>query len=287
MVNFFDVESYEKGFGIYNHDQVSNITELLSSKLVLFESAARKKKLDFEYDLQQDLYVKAHPGALDRITNNLVENAIKYAEENGNVQVKLKGDSDYLKFTVKNNGPSIPENLQQKIFEPYFKLSLSGKKTEGMGMGLSIVRKIIDDLKGEIGLYSDDHSGTEVEVKLPLVEKDFMPEENNSEGEFEISRRDGVMEKPSILLVEDNAEMIKYLISKLEPDYNLIIAQNGHHALEKLDHVTHLDLIVSDVMMKDMDGFQFCEMVFAKEPFGHIPFISLTARASTEDKIEG
>src|SRR5688572_29860436 len=98
IVNFFDVESYEKGFGIYSHDQVSNITSLIKSKLILFESVARKKQLDFQYDLEPNLYVRAHAGALDRITNNLVENAIKYSDENGGVQVKLKADNDYLKF---------------------------------------------------------------------------------------------------------------------------------------------------------------------------------------------
>ena len=117
-------------------------------------------------DLEPNLYVKAHPGALDRITNNLVENAIKYSEHNGRVCVKLAANDGYINFSVKNSGPSIPEDLQQKVFEPYFKLSLSGKTTEGMGMGLSIVRKIVEDLNGHITLSSHPITGTEVHVKL-------------------------------------------------------------------------------------------------------------------------
>ncbi len=285
IVNFFDVESYEKGFGIYNHDDVSNIADLMVHKLVLFESVARNKEIDFQYELEPNLYVKAHPGALDRITNNLVENALKYTEHNGNVKVKLISDNNYLRFTVKNNGPAIPEELQQKVFEPYFKLSLPGKTTEGMGMGLSIVRKIVEDLKGDIRLSSNPAYGTEVEVMLPLTEtEDSEQIENEVDVDIEIPL---VAEKQSILLVEDNSEMVQYLVMRLASKYNLVVAQNGQQALEKIDKLSSLDLIISDVMMKDMDGFQFCEKVFAKEKFTHIPFMFLTAKTSSEDKVRG
>jgi len=285
IVNFFDVESYEKGFGIYNHDQVSNLTDLISFKLALFESVARKKDLNFQYDLVPNLYVKAHPGALDRITNNLVENAIKYTEHNGCVCVKLEANDGHLNFSVKNSGPGIPEDLQQKVFEPYFKLSLSGKTTEGMGMGLSIVRKIIEDLNGHISLSSHPITGTEVDVKLPLAPMESLIHlEEHDVVDFQTPL---VAEKPCILLVEDNSEMTQYLVMKLAAHYNLVVAQNAQHALEKLDKITSLDLIISDVMMRDMDGFQFCEQVTVRKNFAHIPFVFLTAKASSEDKIKG
>ena len=285
IVNFFDVESYEKGFGIYNHDEVSNVTELISFKLALFESVARKKDLDFQCDLQPNLYVKGHPGALDRITNNLVENAIKYSEDNGHVCVRLTANDRHLNFSVTNSGPGIPEDLQRKVFEPYFKLSLSQKTTEGMGLGLSIVRRIVEDLNGHITLSSHPITGTEVDVKLPLasLEPSIHLEEHDVL-DFQIPL---AAEQATVLLVEDNREMTQYLAMKLAPHYNLVVASNAQQALEKLDTITSLDLIISDVMMKEMDGFQFREQVNLRKNFAHIPFIFLTAKASSEDRIKG
>ena len=127
--------------------------------------------------------------------------------------------------------------------------------------------------------------GTEVEVKLPLAQiNESLQEQGESIVDFEIPL---VAEKPSILLVEDNAEMVQYLVGRLSPYYNLVVAQNGQQALDKIDKLSSLDLIISDVMMKDMDGFQFGEKVFAKKNYTHIPFIYLTAKASSEDKIKG
>ena len=103
----------------------------------------------------------------------------------------------------------------------------------------------------------------------------------------EFSEADVESEKPSILLVEDHAEMAKYLCEKLETTYRVICARNRQAALEQLGRISSLDIIISDVMMEDLDGFQFCKLVFEREKFSHIPFIFLTAKASSEDRIRG
>src|SRR5690606_7258584 len=89
IVNFFDIESYEKGFSIYSHDRVVNFSMLLKRKAPLFKSAGQKKFVCVEFHFDDGVYVKSHPGALDRIVNNLIENAIKYSPENGRVLVTL------------------------------------------------------------------------------------------------------------------------------------------------------------------------------------------------------
>lgn len=143
MVNFFDVESYEKGFGIYHHDQVANITDLIECKLKLFELAARKKELNFQYELEPNLYVKAHPGALDRITNNLVENAIKYSEHNGSVKVKLRSDHDCLRFTVKIMVQASLKSSNKKFLNPILSFPCLEKPVTEWGWVYQLLEKLL------------------------------------------------------------------------------------------------------------------------------------------------
>ncbi len=169
MVNFFDVESYERGFSMYNHDRVSNFTSLLNDKVSLFRHAAAKKGIKFLAKVDSGLYVKAHPGAVDRIVNNLLENSIKYSDEGSTIETALVCEGDNILFCVRDSGHGIPEDQKEKIFEPYYKLSVSGRNSEGMGMGLSIVKKIVTDAQGNISLSSEVGKGTQIVVSLPLA----------------------------------------------------------------------------------------------------------------------
>ena len=295
IVNFFDVESYEKGFSLYNHNQVSNFTAILSSKVVLFQSLAKRKGITIEYALPPSLHLKAHPGAIDRIVNNLIENAIKYSRENGTVRITLDHIENQIIFSVKDNGVGIPQELQERVFEPYFKLSLSGEYSGGMGMGLSIVKKIVDDLSGNISLKSELNAGTEIQIFLPLfdstedeVHNAVVPQDNwDFDHHVEIGDSIVDAEKPYILLVEDNEDMLGYLLKKLKGKYNLLVARNGWEALNRMETLNSLDLILSDIMMKDMDGYEFCSRIIEDERYTHIPFVFLTAKAMPVDKAKG
>ena len=294
IVNFFDVESYERGFSMYNHDRVSNFTSLLRDKLALFESAARKKQIRLTSQVEQNVYVKAHPGAIDRIVNNLLENAIKYSSEGSLIDVKLFCDADKVVFQVRDSGYGIPADQKEKVFEPYYKLSVSGKNSDGMGMGLSIVKKIIADIEGSINLTSEIGKGTEIQVALPIA---YGPDEKVQEGissdDIDFAYNQILLEesidgdKPFVLVVEDNVEMLSFLRNKLREKFNVAVARNGHEALERLNSLSSLDLIISDVMMSDMDGLEFCKAVNSASRHSHIPFIFLSAKSSAEDKLAG
>ncbi|MBA4056916.1 MAG: hypothetical protein C0490_19535, partial [Marivirga sp.] len=295
IVNFFDVESYEKGFSIYNHETVSNFSALLSSKLVLFESIAKRKSITINSNLISDVFIRSHPGAIDRIVNNIIENAIKYSEQGGVIHVSLVVSVDAMTFSVNDNGPGIPENLNKKVFEPYYKLSVNGKNFEGMGMGLSIVKKIVDDLKGEISIESELGNGTEVQVVLPLSRKegDFV-EEHITAKDVDFAYNQVLLEesitdqeKPFILIVEDKIDMLNFLIKKLSGKYNVLIARSGEEALARINTLSSLDLIISDVMMDNLDGYEFCRSISSLEKFSHIPFLFLTACSTPEEKLKG
>lgn len=295
IVNFFDVESYEKGFSMYNHDRISNISSLLNDKVTLFRSLAAKKGIKFSSVIDSGLYVKAHPGAVDRIVNNLLENAMKYTDREGSVETHLFMEGEKVIFLVKDTGYGIPDDVREKVFEPYYKLSVSGKNSEGMGMGLSIVKKIVSDILGTIDLKSEVGKGTEIRVGIPLAERrDVTTQETVSSEDIDFAYNQILLEesvieadKPFILIVEDNVEMLNFLRNKFKGRYNVAVSRNGKEALERLNSFSSLDLIISDIMMNDMDGYELCQAVTASERYEHIPFIFLSAKGAAEDRLKG
>jgi signal transduction histidine kinase/DNA-binding NarL/FixJ family response regulator len=294
IVNFFDVESYERGFSMYNHDRVSNFSSLLKDKVALFKSLATKKRINIHAQIDQKVFVKAHPGAVDRIVNNLLENAIKYSDEETSINVKLVVAGTNVVFSVKDNGHGIPDDLKEKVFEPYYKLSVPGRNSDGMGMGLSIVKKIVHDIDGTIQLSSEVGKGTEISVSLAFANNSTADvQEGITSDDIDFAYNQILLEenidtdRPFILVVEDNVEMLSFLRSKLRPSYNVAVARNGREALERLNSMPTLDIIISDVMMNDMDGFEFCKAVNSVERYAHIPFIFLSAKARSEDRLAG
>jgi signal transduction histidine kinase/DNA-binding NarL/FixJ family response regulator len=295
IVNFFDIERFNKGFGIYEHGQVINFSDLLSSKVAVFKSFASEKGIEIRQKIEDDCLVMANEGAIDRVINNLLENAIKFTPENGQIAVSLYKENGNLVFSVSDNGIGIPSHYHQKIFEPYFQLGRTKKSNEGMGMGLSIVKKIIDDIKGKIELHSDLNLGTKITVTLTsLVNAEMKPSITaiQSKGVNLPSLSPMVQDNlsghtNSIMIVEDNVKMLNYLAETLKSKYNVYVAGHGKEALEKLNSITQLDLIISDVMMDTMDGFEFCKTLSMNEKYSHIPYIFLTAKTTQQDKIKG
>lgn len=294
IVNFFDVECYERGFSMYNHDRVSNFTSLLNDKLSLFKLAARKKGIQLFAKVHDGIYVKAHPGAVERIVNNLLENAIKYCGDGSSIEIGLIAAGSDVTFYVKDTGPGIPGDQRDKIFQPYYKLSVSGRNSQGMGMGLAIVKKIVADIRGRIRLTSEIGQGTNIELSLPIAH------DQNAEMQVALTAQDINLayhqilleeslddEKPFVLVVEDNLEMLNLLRNKLKAKYNVAVARNGKEALQRLSSLSTLDLIISDIMMFEMDGYVLRRTINDMDRYAHIPFIFLSARGTSEERLAG
>lgn len=296
MTNFFDIERLDRGFDIYDHNQVANVSRILSMKIPLFKHLAEKKGIHLAEKIQPSLYTIAHPSAVERIVNNLIENAVKYTPEGGVITVVLSESEGSVSFNVRDTGIGIPEALQEKVFEPYFQLSVARKDNDGMGLGLSIVKKIVSNLGGEISMKSMEAQGTEVTVFLVQ----YLPQEGFSEATYKEDNGSGLYvfsssiedqisdpSKPFILIVEDNLSMLSYLVDKLKSRYNVYAAKSAEEALAKLTTISQLELIISDVMMKPMDGFEFCRELYKVEKYEHIPVIFLTAKTTSDDKMLG
>jgi signal transduction histidine kinase/DNA-binding NarL/FixJ family response regulator len=298
IINFFDMEKIQKGIHVYNHNRVSDFSTLLMESTKLFRVFAAKKNIVIVADIASPIFIKADPGSLLRIINNLIENAVKYTNNDGRIEISLRASGQQFVFSVNDNGIGIPVDLQTKIFEPYFQINSEKANFQGMGLGLSIVKKILLDLNGEIEILSDPKNavGTVITVTLPAYEKleqEVIPEfPVDGINYFEVEKL-SIAELPfeegnfTVMIVEDNMALLKYMVEALQKKYNIHFAINGEAAVEKLKTITHLDLIVSDVMMDNGDGYFLYQHIQKSRRFSHVPFIFLTAKYSGDDRMKG
>ncbi|WP_276502910.1 ATP-binding protein [Terrimonas pollutisoli] len=299
VVNLFDLERFNKGFNDYSRSHVSNFSEILKDSLVLFRQYSNKKNIQIKSHIQDDLLIKANPISINRIINNLMENAIKFSMEGSAIDVVLHSERNKITFSVRDYGIGIPAELHKKVFTPYYQIANPKRNNEGMGLGLPITKKVIDDLNGSIQIISDPQKvrGTELRVILnqhTLLEKEFIsanfPDTSVPDRIEKIVIHENIFDpaKQSILLVEDNPMMINYLFKKLNHSYNIYTALNGNEALRKLRALSTLpDLIITDVMMDKVDGYKLAEVISKDITYNHIPFIFISAKSEKSDVLHG
>ncbi len=296
IINFFDSERIKKGITIYDHSLVSDLSAILKDNVEIFKNYSSKKGILITHSIQDGVFVLIDPYALNRIINNIIENAIKYTDVKGTIDISLECKGNQVCFTVKDNGMGIPEELCNKVFDPFYQYNSKKANYQGMGLGLSITKSIVDTVNGEIKITSNPSQriGTKVTVYLKSHAV-ISPQEINAyksttkvyEQINQLLVKDDIhnSDLPTILIVEDNIEMINYIGNKLCERYNIYIAQSGNEATEKLKGIKHLNLIISDVMMNNGDGFEFYKKVVQQKKFRHIPFIFVTAKK--DEKIQG
>lgn len=308
MINILDSHKLEEGKVIYNHEQISNLSDILRSREELYIKAAAKKQITVTYTVKENVLIAADPLALDRIITNLIDNAIKYTPVGGKIEITLdvsKGRK--IELSVKDSGVGIPKEEQRKIFSPYTQVLNSERAIDGVGLGLFITYGIVKELKGSISIRSNmagnllggASSGTAFIVKLhqladnqinqPVVDSKltdtiagFYPIFKNSEL---------ILPKPvpgrfNIILLEDNIDLRYYLATSMKDTYNIYLASNGKEGINLLKEMKKPDLIISDIMMPELDGYEFLKYVSANEKFKDIPFIFLSAISDNDNKVK-
>ena len=253
-----------------------------------FESAVESRYADFDQD------------KLSKVMYNLLSNAFKFTAENGQVTVRLRTlgqeGGDALEIRVEDSGIGIPPEAQQKIFERFYQHPMPGHiMNQGSGIGLSIAAEFIKMHGGTIDLESEVGKGSTFTVTVPLRESlarmvpvqaaDARPGETATI-DVDLSEEKAGKEKSLILLVEDNDEFREYLKEVFQKEYRILEAANGRTGLDMaLEHIP--DLIVSDVMMPEMDGIELCRTIKTDRRISHIPVVLLTARAEEEQQLQG
>lgn len=271
------------------------------SKIAQFESLATYKTINFSYKLELS---DRQSAMIDRekcrqILFNLLSNAFKFTPYGGKVEVNVGLSNHQLTIKVSDTGRGIPHEDLPHLFDRYFQYSKpNGPAEGGTGIGLAICKEYIHLMGGEIAVESQLNVGTTFTATLPLQEMEIA---SNHEKDTSIAPsvvedravRDVSMPqaaqldgKPPLLLVEDNPGVQAYLHALLSDKYQISTARNGEEALQLLANSTGFQLILSDLMMPIMDGFQLLERVKSSDATRHIPFIMLTARAAAYDKLK-
>ncbi|MEI6948645.1 two-component regulator propeller domain-containing protein [Paraflavisolibacter sp. H34] len=270
-----------------------DINELLTDMQALFRPAAEQKGLQFRVEVPRiTLHAFVDAEAVKKILVNLINNAVKYAEKTVSVRLLPFSSEDTLfHIEFKNDGFLIPADLKEKIFEPFFRIKETGKE-EGTGIGLPLARALAELHQGSLELKAPTdgknlfllslpiHQDTEIDLKSGGDEADAAEEATDvKETTLDASR-------PTILLVEDNREILHFIRRELAHGYNIRTAQNGQEALEVLER-DNVQLVISDIMMPVMDGIELCRRIKTDIQYSHIPIILLTAKSSLNAKIEG
>ncbi len=278
-----------------------------------FCSLAESKKI--EYNLHFSAEIKKSwfdPDKLDKIITNLLSNAFRFTPLNGEIIFSAdygvthdNHSQSCLFFSVEDNGPGIPAKSIEKIFDRFYQVEESLKKEGGgTGIGLSLARDMARLMYGDITVRSKSGEGTIFSVTLPLgkehlKDSEFVllkeapekvgygPEMHENSDEVKINR-DGRSKngQPIILIVEDNRDIRMQLSDNFNSEYLIVEAIDGVTGLAKATEIIP-DLVITDLMMPEMDGMELCERLKGDERTSHIPVIMLTARASLDDKLKG
>jgi signal transduction histidine kinase/DNA-binding response OmpR family regulator len=295
--------------------QVSSgdIVRFLRRVVMSFESWAEKKKIMLEFKSE----IEANEGLFDsdmleKIMNNLMSNALKFTKEGGSVVVSVgfdptlggqKGSSEgTVVISVSDTGPGIsPEHLPH-IFDRFYRVD-DTHTTEGTGIGLALVKELVQLHHGTITAESEQGKGSVFTLTLPIEKSSYAEEEigisppqyeEHESYEFTVYSEEikpttvtKVNEgKPIILIVEDNADLRKYICEFLDKDYAIRESGDGEMGYNAAMEIIP-DLVISDIMMPKMDGIKLCRTIKQDVRTSHVPVILLTARAGTDSKIEG
>jgi signal transduction histidine kinase/ligand-binding sensor domain-containing protein/DNA-binding response OmpR family regulator len=308
LLDFRKLETGNLKLEVTNEDMVSLISNVVAS----FEEYAKEKRITLRFQtLKKKLISMFDPDKVETILNNLLSNALKYTEEGGSVTVNLSliFDSDdddtlnsqperqFIEISVKDTGKGISESNLHKIFTRFFRID-SERESTGTGIGLALVKELVRLHKGNIYVVSKPGKGSKFTLRLPYVTDNEVPEPITAEGrpakeQIECLDSDETksvpVERPDarvMLIVEDNPDVRYFIRSHFDDTYDVYEARNGR---EGWDLAVQLipDVIISDILMPDVDGYEFCKRIKKDERTSHIPLLLLTALHSREHEIEG
>ncbi|NDP21048.1 MAG: response regulator [Paludibacter sp.] len=256
-----------------------------------FESWADEKNINLSFKSKvASILLWFDEGLMEQIFYNIISNAIKHCRVDGHVMLEIEAFESKIIISVSDEGFGIPKNLVSKIFERFFsQTDINSQNVKGTGIGLSLTKSLIELHGGKIWVETEEGVGStfflELELNTNVAQQNNTKKEENS---FEIKNVITVNneEKNTLLIVDDNSEIIELLVSIFSDIYIIMTARDGEEALEKCTLYLP-DIVLSDVMMPKMDGLTLCQRIKTNERTSHIPIVLLTARGSTDDFIEG
>ncbi len=317
-----DIRKLDKG-QMFLKFRETDMVGFIDDVMLTFDYMARKKKIRFSFEhVMPQLKVWVDMNNFDKILMNIFSNAFKYTPEQGEITVTLSTGRDstrrdplkeYFEITVTDNGIGLDREKIERIFERFYQIDNDVTKSNfGTGIGLHLSRSLVELHHGIILAENrEDAPGSRFIIRIPLgsahLRTDELedveavitphtvwvkPEKTDLEGAFEEeedeeSKKAGKSKnRMRILIVEDEEEILSYLKEELEGDYRIMTRKNGREAYDTILADTP-DLVISDIMMPEMDGLSLCRKIKQNTNVNHVPVILLTAKSKPEDTMEG
>lgn len=284
----------------------NNIVSFLKDILESFEHSAKKKNIDIKFFTDgQEINVWFDVNMLDKVIFNLLSNALKFAPSGGIISAEISHNSESVFVSVKDNGPGIAAEEIEHVFEYFYQAKTNSAK--GSGLGLSLSKELMNLHHGDINVESTKWQGTKFSIRLQLGDAHFVEEEKlkgnvGREVLYEdakiyttglnesIPLRNlealGIVKEESILIIEDNHDLLNYLGDKFVEDYEVFLADNGDQGMTRAYEQVP-DLIITDLVLPGTSGQSITERLKSDLRTSHIPIILLSAHGSLENQING
>lgn len=266
-----------------------DLNDCLSNVVKDFTPILQERSLDIQLDVK-NIPVWFDKVKMTRIFYNLISNAIKYSEDGGQIDIKAYLKNNNLSIEFIDTGIGIPEKQQELVFKRFTRgTNVSNKGIPGTGIGLMLSKKIIELHGGKILLESKENIGSKFTIILPYGTEHYKQEELKSEilkNNSEKTVDNLIHEDKVILLIEDTEELRKAIKNELDKQYTVLEASNGKEGL-LIALSKNPDLIITDVMMPEMNGKELCNLLKTNFKTSHIPIIMLTALVDVDDKLKG
>lgn len=261
-----------------------------------YREYAREKEIDLQYVTDRPVEADFVPDYVNKILNNLLSNAFKFTPANGRVRVNVTSDGDDVTITVADTGKGIPKENLAHVFDPFYQGEYEGGNI-GTGVGLALVWQIVRSVDGEVSVKSEPDKGSAFTVRLPKRHGDgkWKPlETREPKPIFALTTEESGIEdrvtgeenRTRLLIIEDNNDVARYIGSQISDEYDIFFASDGRHGLEKAREIVP-DLMITDLMMPEMDGLEVCRSVRADELISHVPIIVITAKVTDADRVKG
>jgi len=308
LMDFRKLEAGALKLNIQNREMVSFVRNIYSC----FEEIAEEREIKFDLVVpSEEIDASFDPEKLEKVLYNLLSNSFKYTPDRGRISMLLKKESyDQVIIQVEDSGKGIAAKDRDKIFNRFYHIETSDdskQKNQGTGIGLALTKNLVEMHGGRIDFSSIPDQKTCFSVTLPLNKLDTLADEKNKNipnilssaaGKFpehdvnanntslSIQKEVKRGKNYQLMIVDDNPEIRTFIKNEFLNDYFIVEAENGRNAIEKV-HENNPDLIISDVMMPEMDGFEFCKLLKTDLKTSHIPVILLTAKSTEDSLIEG
>ena len=300
ILELLEFRRLETGHKVLSIQRLS-VSDKLRNIAESFCELAENKNLNYQLDIEPDIEWNTDISCFSKIVNNLISNAFKYTPEEGNITIGLKVENQLLTLNISNSGKGIAKENLAKIFDRYKILDsfeMNGKNSRN-GLGLAICKNMVTLLNGEINVSSIQNEITTFTVTLPELSPTAQETEtpqkvyatgplntNTEPMELEQTTVNFDTSKHTVMIIDDDPSMLWFVSEIFVDKYNVLSFNNAAEALASLE-LKQPDLIISDVMMPEIDGLSFAQKIKQNKLWSHIPLILLSALHHEDDQVKG